>query len=218
MLGPVEYTGIMNSRIIYRRSRYKLLFSAFWPSYRLPRPTALIPGHLANQKVVMMSCDKMPNLRVVIQKNTETAFLKNRFLLLSKSYETQVRFFGMLIDSRVRSSAISAFLTIQKVKKKTSFYEIANCDQNTETAVHNTETAFQKISFSLLLKSCQNAGTAFCNETDDMSHLVRKPTICICENKDADQLRGNREADQRICFRYTDSTFPLLLKSEIYSF
>ena len=23
-----------------------------------------------------------------------------------------------------------------------------------------------------------------------MSHLVRKPTICICENKDADQLRG----------------------------
>ena len=73
----------------------------------------------------------------------------------------------MLIDSRVRSSAISALLTIQKVKKM-SFYEIPNCDQNTETAVHNTETAFQKISFSLLLKSCQNAGTAFCNETDDM--------------------------------------------------
>ena len=22
---------------------------------------------------------------------------------------------------------------------------------------------------------------------------MRKPTICICENKDADQLRGNRE-------------------------
>ena len=45
-----------------------------------------------------------------------------------------------------------------------------------------------------------------------------KPTICICENKDADQLRGNREADQRLCFRYTDSTIPLLLKSEISSF
>ena len=47
---------------------------------------------------------------------------------------------------------------------------------------------------------------------------MRKPTICICENKDADQLRGNREADQRLCFRYTDSTLPLLLKSEISSF
>ena len=45
-----------------------------------------------------------------------------------------------------------------------------------------------------------------------------KPTICIGENKDADQLRGNREADQRLCFRYSDSTIPLLLKSEISCF
>ena len=45
-----------------------------------------------------------------------------------------------------------------------------------------------------------------------------KPTICICENKDTDQLRGNREADQRLCFRYRDSTLPLLLKSHISSF
>ena len=44
---------------------------------------------------------------------------------------------------------------------------------------------------------------------------MRKPDFCICENKDADQLRGNREADQRLCFRYTDSTIPLLPKSEI---
>ena len=39
-----------------------------------------------------------------------------------------------------------------------------------------------------------------------------KPTICIGENKDADQLRGNREADQRLCFHYSDSTIPLLSK------
>ena len=32
-----------------------------------------------------------------------------------------------------------------------------------------------------------------------------KPAFQICENKDADQLRSNREADQRLCFRYTDS-------------
>ena len=47
---------------------------------------------------------------------------------------------------------------------------------------------------------------------------MRKPTICIGENKDADQLRGDREADQRLCFRYTDCTLPLLLKSEISRF
>ena len=45
-----------------------------------------------------------------------------------------------------------------------------------------------------------------------------KPTICIGENKDADQLRGNREADQRLCFRYIDSTVPRLLRSKISSF
>ena len=46
---------------------------------------------------------------------------------------------------------------------------------------------------------------------------MRKPFFCICENKDADQLRGNREADQRLCFRYIDSTIPLLPKYEISS-
>ena len=53
-----------------------------------------------------------------------------------------------------------------------------------------------------------------CNK---MSLVMRKPDFCICENKDADQLRGNREADQRFCFRYTDSTIPLLPNSEISS-
>ena len=50
-----------------------------------------------------------------------------------------------------------------------------------------------------------------------LSHVLRKPAFCICENKDADQLRGNREADQRLCFRYTDSTISLLPKYEISS-
>ena len=43
---------------------------------------------------------------------------------------------------------------------------------------------------------------------------MRKLAFCICENKDADQLPGNREADQRLCFRYIDRTIPLLSKSE----
>ena len=47
-----------------------------------------------------------------------------------------------------------------------------------------------------------------------------KPTICLGENKDADQLRGNREADQRLCFRYSDSTilFYLYPKFQASSF
>ena len=45
---------------------------------------------------------------------------------------------------------------------------------------------------------------------------MRKPTFCICKNKDADQLRGNREADQCLCFRYLDS--PILLLPNIQNF
>ena len=43
----------------------------------------------------------------------------------------------------------------------------------------------------------------------------KKADFCLCENKGADQLRSN--CDQRLCFRYTDSTLSLLIKSEIIS-
>ena len=52
-----------------------------------------------------------------------------------------------------------------------------------------------------------------------MSLFMRKPAFCMCENKDADQLRGNREADQRLCFRVLEITIiiPLLTNYEISS-
>ena len=53
--------------------------------------------------------------------------------------------------------------------------------------------------------------------SSQMSLVTRKPAFCICENKDADQLHSNCAADQRLCFRYTDSKIPLLPKSEILS-
>ena len=40
-------------------------------------------------------------------------------------------------------------------------------------------------------------------ELHNMSRVVRKPALCICENKDA---------DQRLCFRYIHKTIPLLSK------
>ena len=36
----------------------------------------------------------------------------------------------------------------------------------------------------------------------------------ICENRDADQLRGNRKTDQRLCFRSLDSTIDLFLDTK----
>ena len=51
-----------------------------------------------------------------------------------------------------------------------------------------------------------------------MSHFVRKQDYCLCENKGADQLCSNCEADQRLCFRYRNSTISHLLISKISNF
>ena len=56
------------------------------------------------------------------------------------------------------------------------------------------------------------------HQVGNMSGNARKLDFCLCENRGADQLRSNCEADQRLCFRYTDSTISLLLTSEISSF
>ena len=60
----------------------------------------------------------------------------------------------------------------------------------------------------------------FFNASDHLSRIVRKLDFfyfCLCENEGADQLRSNCEVYQRLCFRYTDSTISLLLKSKISS-
>ena len=51
-----------------------------------------------------------------------------------------------------------------------------------------------------------------------MCQVMRKPDFFLCENKGADQLRSNCEADRCLCFHYKDSTIPLLPISEISSF
>ena len=62
-----------------------------------------------------------------------------------------------------------------------------------------------------------NPEYTFSHDKDNMSLVMRKPDFCICKNKDADQLRGNREADHRLSFGYMESTIPLLPKSKISS-
>ena len=56
-----------------------------------------------------------------------------------------------------------------------------------------------------------------CFLVDYMNQAMRKPTFFICENKGADQLRSNCEADQRLCFHYMDSAITLLSKSKLSS-
>ena len=56
-------------------------------------------------------------------------------------------------------------------------------------------------------------------ESNNISRLMKKPTNCICQNKDADQLCGNWEADQCFVFatRIVQFLFYLNLKFQASS-
>ena len=64
--------------------------------------------------------------------------------------------------------------------------------------------------------------TKFCTKIISVTNIGFISSMCIhmktgflyMRKQDADQLRGNREADQRLCFRYMDSTIPQLPKSK----
>ena len=50
-----------------------------------------------------------------------------------------------------------------------------------------------------ILKSTALYCVVFLKFSQKQTELCREKTgFCLCENKDADQLRGNREADQRL--------------------
>ena len=85
------------------------------------------------------------------------------------------------------------------------------------TASFNLKQLFQAQQSSRQIIQILHKENSLINDFE-MSPIVRKPDFCLGENKGADQLRGYREADQRLCFRYLDSTISLLLKSEISSF
>ena len=76
---------------------------------------------------------------------------------------------------------------------------------------------FYRVPTFLCLSKHWKKKSKFSSEKYHLSLVMRKPDFRICENKAADQLWGNRTADQCLCFRYMDSTIPLLPKSEISS-
>ena len=82
-----------------------------------------------------------------------------------------------------------------------------------ETKTDTNRNGFQVFKICIGILISKNSLT----DLKGMSLVMRKLAYCICENKDADQLRGNREAEQRLCFRYIASTIPLLPKYKISS-
>ena len=82
--------------------------------------------------------------------------------------------------------------------------------------IFDLKVAYQ-LYIRLALKSCIYENTTFSygircfkfSTLDNMSLVMKNPAFCICE-KDADQLRGYREADQRLCYRYIVQSFYFL--------
>ena len=97
-------------------------------------------------------------------------------------------------------------ISIHVIAVRARVYDVAQARTTRASLTgHTCACKMQPILISLLLIQ------------EHLSRPMGKPTISIGENKDADQLRGNRETDQRLCFRFSD-TIPLLLKSKISSF
>ena len=67
-----------------------------------------------------------------------------------------------------------------------------------------------------LLMSSPTTRKAYCNsqiyKVYEPCHV--KTNVLHMRTQDADQHRDNRKADKRLCFRYIDSTIPLLSKSK----
>ena len=138
----------------------------------------------------------------------------------SDSGSIENHFMGFIQLDKTRAvdimEALEAFFMAKNISmKKARFLCFDGC---------NTMSGEIKGKFSFLLQIKKGQGGRFPATLfrihviyNHLSRVMRKPTICICENKDADQLRGNHEADQRLCFCYLDSTIPLLSKSKISS-
>ena len=123
-------------------------------------------------------------------------------IVLSKQQKTETLISFGVTGFRKRRYCITQ---IAKTKTLISF-------ATTDKLICACVLAYAKIRFS------QNEDQIRKHLNDHMSRDVRKPDFCKCENKDADQLRGNREADQRLCFRHLDSTISLPPKFKISSF
>ena len=84
------------------------------------------------------------------------------------------------------------------------FHSSIHLPYNVFLLLNSQIISFIKVDKLVLLKYvfCHNSNHSHC-----LSRLMRKPTICIGKNKDTDQLRGDREADQRLCFCYSDVQF-----------
>ena len=146
-------------------------------------------------KIIHSFIHYQTNLRLAFKNET-----KRRNFSLSDMAHFGSEEFGpglsfMMMNFHVGISMKSVAMTIKIIRKYT-FYICAAL----HTCIITDHDHFDT--------SCRFARPILSHIIRYEPHPVRKPDFCLCENKGADQLRSNCEADQRLCFRCTDSTTP----------
>ena len=131
-------------------------------------------------------------------------------------------------DNKVKSSCVTSICTVAIDTGSCNFsneqFKIANHPKNwfnytgfvqkLDNIRNQDGTYFDKVYDTHYQMLCHNLDKHMSLVyKEQMSRVTRKPTFGICENKDADQLRGNREADQGLCFRYIHSPLTFFIQN-----
>ena len=88
------------------------------------------------------------------------------------------------------------------------YWELFKCSSTSFGVTQITCCPFQ---YFTMLRDCRVLMMSFCVIlviSLKYEYRHEKTCFCICENKGADQLCGNRTADQCLCLRYIDSVIP----------
>ena len=168
---------------------------------------------------------------LVSQSTKELDFPQSDCMVAFDNDQVVGKFWRVSIDNKVKSSCVTSICAVAIDTGSCNFsneqFKIANHPKNwfnytgfvqkLDNIRNQDGTYFDEVydtHYQMLCHSLNKHMSLAYQE--QMSHVMRKPTFGICENKDTDQLRGNREADQyreadqRLCFRYIHSPIPLL--------
>ena len=94
------------------------------------------------------------------------------------------------------------FQLLKEDKKQLSFWTFEYYQQFFDV---ETRQVFHRVVGSMLPLPHRNFLQTHIRPTpdlygNDLSRVLRKPILCICENKGSDQLSDERAADQCLCF------------------
>ena len=154
---------------------------------------------------------------LVSQSTKELDFPQSDCMVAFDNDQVVGKSWRVSIDNKVKSSCVTSICAVAIDSGSCNFsneqFKIANHPktwfnytgfvQKLDNIRNQDGTYFDKVYDTHYQMLCHNLNKHISLVyQEQMSRVMRKPTFGICENKNTDQLRGNREADQGVCFRY----------------